>query len=335
MRTRLIAVIAAGAAIALLLAGVARAAATPTATTEHARHVTDTTAVLRGTINPHGVDTDYTFNYGVTPSYGATTPARSAGSGRKTITVAVRIGGLEPGTTYHFQIAAVSAAGSASGADLTFKTKGNPPSTVTTGGAVAVGTERAGVTGTIDPNGAPTTWYVQYGLSTAYGVQTFPQTLAAGSVPDPVGATLTGLAPAHLFHYRIVAFHGSIASYGADATFFTRPLHPPRPGLHARTSPSRDSRSPYTFTTRGSLRGGRHIPAAYRCTGTVNVGFYNGRHRLATAVADVGADCRFTTHASFRHTHGHGRVRLRVLVRYAGNGYLRGSSTVDHVTVGR
>lgn len=335
MRTRIIGVIAAVAAVTLSLTGVARAAAAPTATTGQAAHVTTTTAVLRGTIDPRGVDTDYTFNYGVTPSYGAATAARSAGSGRRKVAVAVRIGGLEPGTTYHFQITAVSAAGSATGADVTFKTKGNPPSTVTTGGAVAVGTEKAGVTGTIDPNGAPTTWYVQYGLTTAYGVQTYPQTLAAGSVPDPVGATLSGLAPAKLFHYRIVAFHGSVASYGADGTFFTRPLHPPRPGLHARTGPSRDAHSPYRFTTRGSLRGGRYIPASYRCTGTVDVRYFNGRHRLATAVADVGANCRFTARASFRHTHGHGRVRLRVLVRYAGNGYLRGSSTVDHVTAGR
>jgi hypothetical protein len=335
VRTRIIAVIVAGAAILLCLDGVAQAAATPTATTQPASHVTDTTAVLRGTVNPRGINTDYTFNYGVTPSYGATTPPRSAGSGRRPVAVVARIHGLEPGTTYHFQIAATSAAGSATGADLTFRTKGNPPSTVITGGPVAVGTERAGVTGTIDPNGAPTVWYVQYGLTTAYGVQTYPQTIAAGNVPVPVGATLTGLAPAKLFHYRFVAFHGSVASYGADATFFTRPLHPPRPGLHARTSPSRDRRAPYRFTTRGSLRGGRYIPAPYRCSGTVDVRYYNGRHRLDTAVADVGADCSFTAHASFRHTHGHGAVRLRVLVSYAGNGYLRHSSTTDHVTVGR
>ena len=335
MRTRIIAVIAAGAAILLCMATVARAAATPTATTDHATQVGDTSAILHGTVDPRGTNTDYTFNYGVTPSYGAATPARSAGSGQRPIAVAVRVRGLEPGTTYHFQLAAVSAAGTATGADVTFHTKGNPPSTVITGGPVGIGAEKAGVTGTIDPNGAPTVWYVQYGLTANYGVQTYPQTIAAGNAPVAVGATLTGLAPAKLFHFRIVAFHGSIASYGADGTFFTRPLHPPRPGLHARTSPSRDRRAPYTFTTRGSLRGGRWIPETWRCSGTVDVRYYNGRRRLATAVANVGANCAFAARASFRHTHGHGAVRLRVLVSYAGNGYLRHSSTIDHVTVGR
>ncbi len=335
MRTRIIAVIAAGAAIALSVTGVAQAAATPTVATGHATHIGDTGAVLKGTVDPRGTATDYAFNYGVTPSYGAATTARSAGSGRRPVNVAVRVAGLEPGTTYHVQLTAVSAAGGATGADVTFKTTGNPPSAVTTGGPVAIGAEKAGVTGTIDPNGAATTWYVQYGLTAGYGVQTYPQALAAGSVPDPVGATLTGLAPATLFHYRIVAFHGAVASYGADATFFTRPLHPPRPGLHAHTKPSRDARAPYTFTTRGSLGGGRYIPAAYRCTGTVDVRFYSGRHRVDSTVTDVGTDCRFTAHATFRHKHGRGRVRLRVAVAYAGNGYLRGSSTTDHVTVGR
>jgi hypothetical protein len=332
---RIIAGLAAGAATALSVAGVAHAATTPTVVTEHATRITHTSAVLQGTVRPGGANTDYVFNYGVTPSYGATTPPRSAGSGTRKVAVAERITGLEPGTVYHFQISAVSAAGSATGADVTFRTGGSPPSVVTTGAPVGVGAEKAGVTGTVNPNGAPTTWYVQYGLTTAYGVQTAPQTLAAGSVPDPVGATLTGLAPARLFHYRIVALHGSLASVGADGTFFTRPLHPPKPGLHAYTSPRRDARSPYRFTTRGVLRGGRFIPAAYRCTGTVDVRVYHGRRRLASNVTDVAANCRFSVRTSFRRSHGRGRVPIRIVVDYAGNGYLAGSTTTDHVTVGR
>ena len=332
---RIIAVLAAGAATALSVAGVAQAATTPKVVTEHATRIADRSAVLRGTINPGGVDSDYTFDYGVTAGYGAATTARSAGGGTKKVTVTERITGLEPGTIYHFRLTAVNAAGSAVGGDVTFRTTGNPPSLVSTGPAVSVGTERAGVTGTIDPNGAPTTWYVQYGTTTAYGVQTYPQSLIAGSVPVGVAATLSGLAPAHLFHYRIVAFHRSVATYGADGTFFTRPLHPPRPGLHAHTSPSRDARAPYRFTTHGSLRGGRYIPASDRCTGTVDVRLYNGRRRLASTVADVAADCRFTVKSSFRHSHGKGRVPVRVVVAYAGNGYLAKSTTTDHVKVGR
>jgi hypothetical protein len=334
VRTRIIAVIIAGAALALSVTGVAEAAA-PVVVTGNATQIAGTSAVLHGTVNPGGVDTDYTFSYGLTASYGTTTTVRSAGSGTKKVAVAQTITGLQPGTTYHFRISGVSAAGAVSGADVTFTTAGNPPSAVFTGPATGVGAEKAAVTGDVNPNGAATSWYVQYGLSTAYGVQTYPATIVAGSVAVPVGATLTGLAPATLFHYRIVAFHGAIASYGADQTFFTRPLHAAKAGLRAHTTPGGDARSPYTFTTRGSLSGGHFIPAADRCTGTVDVRFYNGRHKLGSGVANVGANCSFSVQTRFRHSHGRGRVGVRVVVAYAGNGYLASSTTTDHVTVGR
>jgi hypothetical protein len=332
---RIIGVLTGTLAIGLSIASVAQAAATPVAATGHAQNITTTTAVLRGHVNPNGVGTDYTFNYGLTPSYGTTTVARSAGSGSKLVVVQDRIAGLQPGTTYHFQIAAVSAAGSASGADVTFTTAGRPPSQVDTGPAVAIGKEQAGITGTIDPNGAPTTWYIQYGLTTAYGVQTDPQTLAAGTTAVPVSTTLTGLAPARLFHYRIVAYHGAVVSYGADATFFTRPDNPAPAGLRTKITPGSDAKAPYTFTTSGSLVGGRYIPASDRCTGTVGIRYYNGRHQLAYVVADVGSDCTFSGKASFRKTGDKGKVKLRVTVSYRTNGYLAPEHKTDHVTVGK
>jgi hypothetical protein len=334
VRTRIIAVLIAGAALALSVTGVAEAA-TPAVVTGNATQITGSSAVLHGAVNPGGIDTDYTFSYGLTPSYTSTTAARSAGSGNKKVAVAEKITGLQPGTTYHFRIAGVSAGGSATGADVAFTTAGSPPSAVFTGPPTGVSAEKAGVTGAINPNGAATNWYVQYGLTTSYGVQTDLQSIVAGSVAVPVGATLTGLAPATLFHYRIVAFHGTVASFGADETFFTQPLHAAKAGLRAHTTPGRDPRSPYTFTTRGSLSGGHFIPAANRCTGTVDVRFYNGRHKLGSSVANVGADCSFSVQTRFRHSHGRGRVGVRVVVAYAGNGYLAGSSTTDHVMVGR
>jgi hypothetical protein len=334
VRTRIIAVIIAGAALALSVTGVAEAAA-PVVVTGSATHISGGSAILHGSVNPGGVDTDYTFSYGVTASYGSATAARSAGSGEKKVSVAETVTGLQPGTTYHFRISGVSAAGSVSGADVTFTTAGNPPSAVWTGPATAVGKQKADVTGAINPNGAATTWYVQYGTSENYTVQTFPQSIVAGSVAVPVTTPLSGLAPATLFHYRIVALHGSVASFGADGTFFTRPTTAANPGLRARTTPGRDARSPYAFTTSGSLRGGHFIPASDRCTGTVDVRFYNGRRKLGSGVANVGANCSFTVNTRFRHSHGRGRVGVRVVVAYAGNGYLAAGSTTDHVTVGR
>jgi hypothetical protein len=332
---RIIGVLAGTMAIGLSITGVAAAAATPTVHTRGATRITTTTAVVHGLVNPHGVTTDYTFNYGPTPSYGLATVARSAGSGRHAVGVVDKLTGLSPGTVYHYQIVGVSAAGTATGADGTFKTAGTPPSAVQTGPADAVYKEQATLTGAVNPNGAQTTWVIQYGTTPNYGLQTFPQVLPAGSAAVPVGVTINGLAPAKLFHYRVVAYHGATVTYGADATFFTQPVHPPSAGLHTRTRPGADASKPYTFTTSGSLNGGRYIPAAQRCSGTVGIRYYNGKRQLAYVVAGVGSDCRFSGHVAFNKTGGHGRVHLRVTISYRGNGYLAAQHKTNHVTVGR
>jgi hypothetical protein len=332
---RIIGALAGTVAIGLSISGVAHAAGPPTVQTTGVGRVTTTSAVLRGTVDPHGVATDYAFQYGPTPAYGTPTVARSAGSGRRAVPVREVITGLSPGTVYHFQITGVSAAGSAVGADATFRTRGVPPSAVQTGPPAAVYKEQATLTGAINPNGAATTWAIQYGTTTAYGLQTFPQVLPAGTAALPISYVLKGIAPATLFHYRLVAYHGSTVTYGGDATFFTQPDRPPTAGLRAFTDPGNDRRAPYTFTTSGSLTGGRYIPAPERCSGTVGIRYYNGSHQLAYVVADVGSDCRYSGHVSFDRTGGRGRVGLRITVSYRGNGYLAAEHRTDHVTVGR
>lgn len=335
MLRRFIAALAGSAVLGLTITAVA-AAATPTTTTGAATAITQTTALLHGHIDPHGVDTDFDFNYGATVAYGATTVERSAGSGTVSRSVTEEVTGLEPGTAYHFRITAVSATGTAYGLDMSFTTTGAPPSTVDTGPAVSVAKTVATATGAIDPNGSATPWEIQYGLTSAYGLQSFPQAaIAPGFSAVPVSFGLTGLAPATLFHYRVVAFHGAIATYGADATFFTEPDHAPSAGMTTTTTPSSDRKSPYTFTTSGALKGGTYIPAVNRCTGTVTIRYFNGRHRLAYAVAGVSPSCTFSARVSFKKTDGRGSVPIRIVIYHRSNGYLAGESKTDHVHAGR
>lgn len=317
------------------LTGTALAASSPTVATLPATNVTSTSALLHGRVTPNGRHTQYFFSYGPTTAYGITTKAHSAGRGTKPVSVKRATSGLTPGTVYHYRITAVNASGQSVGADRTFTTKGHPPAAVVTGGPVNIHRAQATVTGTINPEGAPTAWVVQFGLSSSYGFQTFPQTLPAGTAPVPVSHQLLGVAPGKLFHYRIIAFHGSrTISAGADATFFTQPSRPAKARVAAHTSPSHDSRSPYRFTTNGSLKDANWIPAAERCTGNVGIRYYNGRRQLAFVLAPLGPDCRFTAPASFRHLHGHGPVRLRVRVHYRGTGYVAAETHTDHVTAG-
>ena len=331
MRCRLLGIMVAG---GMVVTGVAGAAASPTVSTGPAQRTT-TSVVLTGHVNPNGAGTAYAFSYGPTAAYGAGTAVRSAGSGTKPVAVSEKVTGLTPCTLYHYRITATNRFGTASGADRTFTTAGHPPAAVVTGPAANVGTTVATPTGLINPEGAVTTWIVQYGLSPAYGYETSAQALAAGTTAVPVSAQLTGLAPGTLFHYRLVAYHGAtVASAGADATFFTEPSPRPRPRLTAHTRPGRDRRSPYTFTTSGVLRGATWIPAAQRCAGNVGIRFHNGRHQVAFVVAPVGGDCRFAASVRFRRLRGSRPAALRVTVDYRGTGYLAPAKRVDHVTAG-
>jgi hypothetical protein len=322
-------------AIGASVAGTAYAAGSPAVATGAATKIVNAGAVLNGTVNPNGHTTQYDFTYGPTTAYGATTTLHTVKTGTKAVAVTTTITGLTPGTIYHYRITAINPGGAVVGADRTFTTTGPPPAAVITAAAVNVGKTVATPTGVINPEGATTTWVVQYGLTIGYGMQSFANTLVGVTAPLSVSATLTGLAPATLFHYRIVAFHGSsVTSAGADATFFTEPSKRPVPKLTAHTSPGRDRRSPYSFTTSGSLGGAGFIPALQRCTGNVGVRFYNGRRQLAFVVAPVQPNCKFSVPASFRRLFGKGPVGLKVTVDYRGNGYIAPVTRVDHVTAG-
>ncbi|MFZ0088878.1 MAG: fibronectin type III domain-containing protein [Solirubrobacteraceae bacterium] len=321
-------------AVAVSITGVAAAAASPTVVTGAAIGVHDTSAVLNGRVDPNGQPTEYVFSYGPTVAYGLTTVVHSAGRGVKVVAVARTIAGLTPGTLYHYRITAVNGSGTGTGADRTFSTTGHPPAQVITGGALDVTKTAATVTGSINPNGAPTSWVVQYG-PTPYGYETIAGApLAAVSTPVPVAVRLAGISPRTLFHYRIVAYHGAAASYGADATFFTEPWQRPRPGLTARTRAVAPKRAPYTFTTAGSLRGGGFIPAPQRCTGTVAIRYDNGHRQVAFVVTPVAANCRFSVPATFRRLRGRRPASLTITVRYRGNGYLQPGSVTNRVTAG-
>jgi hypothetical protein len=96
----------------------------PETNTLAAADLTETSAVLRGTVNPFGLQTTYYFEYGPTAAYGSRAPAgvEVAGQGHGTKAVSHIVSGLTAGTTYHFRLVASSSAGSEAGPDRTFTT---------------------------------------------------------------------------------------------------------------------------------------------------------------------------------------------------------------------
>ncbi len=93
--------------------------------------------------------------------------------------------------------------------------------TAATGPTTAVGSSTATVTGTVDPGGQSTTWHVDYGTSSAYGMTTSSVSAGSGSSASSVSADLSGLQAGTTYHYRIVATNGAGTSRGGDAVFTT------------------------------------------------------------------------------------------------------------------
>ncbi|HEU4975790.1 MAG TPA: fibronectin type III domain-containing protein [Baekduia sp.] len=92
---------------------------------------------------------------------------------------------------------------------------------VTTGGAANRTPTSVRLTGTVDPNGAPTTYQFQYGTTSAYGAVTAERTVT-GDGKRTVTVDVTGLAPATKYHYRLIAHNERGLRRGRHRTFKTR-----------------------------------------------------------------------------------------------------------------
>lgn len=97
----------------------------PVVGTSAATDVTETSAVLNGTINPIGLQGTYHFEYGTTTAYGSRVPTSIdavAGGSHEVKSFSRLVAGLAPGTTYHFRLVATNALGTSEGIDRTFTT---------------------------------------------------------------------------------------------------------------------------------------------------------------------------------------------------------------------
>ena len=213
-----------------LLATLAVAATLP------ATNVTTTTATLNGTDDTNATAT---FRYGTTQNYGLTANASVVGGEAH-----ADVSGLSPNTTYHYKIDG--------GNDVTFRTAPNPtPPGVTDQHATAVTTSSAHLSASLDPNGAATSYYFQYGRSTGYGNRSTPVTLPAGANPVAVAADISGLRPYTRYHWRLYSRNSAGITRGRDHSFRT----------------GRVANSITLFSSRAKVQYGRGVTLGGRVTG--------------------------------------------------------------------
>ena len=97
-----------------------RAPQVPTVTTEAASGVGVASATLNGTLDHQGAaPSDCGFEWGLDTGYGTTTATQTKTTGES---FSQALGGLQPGTIYHFRAFATNPVGTSYGADRTFTT---------------------------------------------------------------------------------------------------------------------------------------------------------------------------------------------------------------------
>lgn len=172
-------------------------------------------ATLRFSVNPHGLATSLSVDYGLTAGYGQSSAAVAAGSAIGSVTKGVNLTGLSCATAYHYRGVATNVAGTTYGRDDVFITSpcGGTPALSVSNATVAEGNS-----GT-----ANATFTVSLSEVSAQTVTVLAATSAGTALAptdyDAVGATLLTFNPGETSKPFPVAVVGDGLSE-ADETFF-------------------------------------------------------------------------------------------------------------------
>ncbi|HEX9942299.1 MAG TPA: hypothetical protein VGG03_09805 [Thermoanaerobaculia bacterium] len=100
-----------------------------------------------------------------------------------------------------------------------------PPVVTTNDAALLVNPKEAKLQAAVNPEGSPTQYYFEYGLTTTYDsrIPVADKAIGYGEQKVAVSETLTGLTPGTEYHYRIVATSPEGTVKGADKAFKTPP----------------------------------------------------------------------------------------------------------------
>jgi hypothetical protein len=204
----------------------------PDVVTEAASGVGLSSAILNGSVNPVGEGpVKCQFVWGASKAFGHVAPcSEEVANGSGTVVVHADLSKLEVDTEYCYRLQASDANGANPGEefqDQCFTTLGVGVGEVS---VTEVTAESVTFHAVIDPNGKPTTYYFQYGLTTGYGSDA-PAVAGASAGSAKGFAEVTpeyaeGLLAASLYHYRIVAVSevepGRVEEFfGPDQTLMT------------------------------------------------------------------------------------------------------------------
>jgi hypothetical protein len=201
--------------------------------------------MLNGMVNPNGSMTNAVFEYGETATYGNRTSNIEVSPGTNPVPVEANIIGLKPNTTYHFRLSATNNDGTEYGDDESFITAVNISApTVVANAESNIGTNSVTLNATVNANGDSTTVRFNYGITTAYGMDTL-QTVGY-DFNGTVSVTINNLSPNTTYHYQAVAMNSVGTSNSGNQCFRTLPGQNQTITLaHTVSFPSRPAQSDY------------------------------------------------------------------------------------------
>jgi hypothetical protein len=210
----------------------------PDVTTEPPSGVGIRSAVFHGTVNPDGEgEAKCWFVWGTTPAFGNRTPCEPEGvaEGKTTVAVQAEPVGLHGDTTYYYRLQASNQAkgsnpgGTNPGEESQDQQFTTPGPGVPAAWSTNVRSTSVTLHGEIDPHGVATSYYFQYGRTTAYEDGDVPvapgEQVGSGGSPVQVEQALEGLTAGTEYHYRLVAVSevgGEPVSEESAGTFTTQ-----------------------------------------------------------------------------------------------------------------
>jgi hypothetical protein len=206
-------------AAALLLLATACKKEEPESFTLPVTKLSKTGATLNGTVNPNGLSTIVTFEYGTTTSYDSTVTAfESPVTGDNITNVSAAISGLIIGTIYHYRVKAENSHWTLYSSDNEFE-YGYPP-TVATLELTNLKSTGATLNGAVNAMGLSTIVTFEFGTTTSYGMEVTPgQNLLSGKSISNVSADISGLIIGNTYHFRAKAENSFEKVYGSDKEF--------------------------------------------------------------------------------------------------------------------
>ena len=199
--------------------------------------------------------------------------------------------------------------------------------TVSTGSAKQVSFGSALLTGSVNPNGANTSYYFQYGPTRALGFQSAIADAGGGTRNVKVSIGISGLQPLTMYHYRLVAVNGAGATIGAERSFLTlkvplslQILASPNPVLFGGTVVVQGTLSGTGNASRAVTLQANAFPftAGFQNVGNAQLTTVNTQFRVVTTAKPVVISPVATESVAVRVSSHVGRTRRAHFARFFG-----------------